>query len=138
MGEETHAGIIGLISKDYDILSKKDIIQGRIINIKIRHQTEKTEHNITAVYMDTNNHITKDKMQNVIRKLRLENEEHSNNIILGDFNFIDHEKDKRNGLNNTDTLACKIWQPFLAEIDMVDPFRAQNPNIIYSNRSCGE
>ena len=124
---ETHAGIIGLISKKYDIINKKELIQGRIINIKIRQQTDKTEHNITALYMETNNHITKDKIQNIVRKLRLENEEHPNNIILGDFNFIDHEKDKKNGLNNTDKLISKIWQPFLAEMDMVDPFREQNP-----------
>ena len=37
-------------------------------------------------------------MQNVVKHLRLENEEQSNNIILGDFNFIDHEKDKTKGL----------------------------------------
>ena len=43
--------------------------------------------------MDTNNHITKDKMQHLVHKLRLENEEHSNNIIMGDFNFKDHEKE---------------------------------------------
>ena len=93
LGDETHAGILGLISKNYDTISNKDVIQGRLTNIKIRHKTETTEYNITAVYMDTNNHITKDKMQNVVRKLRLEYEEHANIIILGDFNFIDHEKD---------------------------------------------
>ena len=48
-------------------------------------------------------------------------------MFLGDFNFIEHEKDKLNGLNSTDKAACQIWQPFLAEIDMVDPYREQNP-----------
>ena len=45
--------------------------------------------------MDTNKNITKENMQSLVRKLRLENEEHPNNMILGDFNFIDHEKDKK-------------------------------------------
>ena len=89
---ETHTGIIGLISKDYDIMQTKHLIQGRILNIKIKHKTEQTKHNVSALYLDTNNHITKEKMQNIVRKLRLENEDHSNNMILGDFNFIDHEK----------------------------------------------
>ena len=66
-------------------------------------------------------------MQNIVRKLRFENENHSNNIILGDFNFIDHEKDKAKGLNNTDKLVSKIWQAFITEMDMIDPLREQNP-----------
>ena len=72
-------------------------------------------------------YMNKEKMQNIVRQLHLEQEDHSNNIILGDFNFIDHEKDKVNGLNNVDKLACKIWQTFLSEVDMVDPYREQNP-----------
>ena len=62
-------------------------------------------------------------MQNVVKHLRLENEEQSNNIILGDFNFIDHEKDKTKGLSSQDKAICNIWLPFIAEMDMVDPFR---------------
>ena len=125
--DETHTGIIGLISNQYDILSTKHVIQGRILNLKIQHKIEKTNHNVTAVYLDTNKNMNKEKMQNIVRKLRFESEDHSNNMILGDFNFIEHEKDKVNGLNNTDKLASKIWQPFMAEMDMVDPFREQNP-----------
>ena len=124
---ETHTGIIGLISNDYDIIETKHLIQGRILNIKIQHKTEKTNHNISALYLDTNNHITKEKMQNMVRRLRLENEDHPNNMIFGDLNFIDNEKDKINGLNNADKSACKIWQPFIAEMDMLDPYREQNP-----------
>ena len=48
-------------------------------------------------------------------------------MILGDFNFIDHEKDEINGLNNAEKLACKIWYHFLAEMDMVDPYKEQSP-----------
>ena len=138
--EETHAGIIGLISKDYEIISKKDIIQGRICNVKIRHQIEKSDHNITIVYMETNNHITKDKIQNIVRKLRLENEDHSNNILLGDFNFIDHEKDKKNGLNNTDKLVAKTWQPFFSRNGHGRPFSRTKPQktnlVLYRYKSC--
>ena len=124
---ETHTGIIGLINKEYEIKGAKDLEQGRIINVKLQHTLDKTEYNISAVYLQTNNHLTKAKLVNMVEKLAQENEEHSNNIILGDFNFIDHEKDKINGLNNVDKLACKIWLPFISKMDMVDPFREQNP-----------
>ena len=48
-------------------------------------------------------------------------------MILGDFNFIDHEKDKKSGLSCKDKQLNQIWIPFLNEMDMVDPFREQNP-----------
>ena len=48
-------------------------------------------------------------------------------MILGDFNFIDNNQDKANGLNSTDNMVCNQWIPFLSKMDMVDPFRAQNP-----------
>ena len=90
---ETHAGIIGLISKDFDIIETNDLIQGRILNVKIKNKLDNTEHSISAVYFETNNNLSKEKVQNYINKLREVKQEHANNIILGDFNFIDHEKD---------------------------------------------
>ena len=126
--DEKHAGILGLIHNDFDIIDCKNLIQGRILNIKLKHISEKTLYNISVIYMYTNNKITTNKMDHIITKLRDGTEDHSNNMILGDFNFIDHEKDKRNGLNNTDKLACKTWLPFIQEMDMVDPYREQNPN----------
>ena len=92
---DTHTGITGLISKDFDITGTKHLCQGRMLNIKAYHKADQAKYNVTAVYLETSNHITKEKMQNTVHKLRLENENHSNNIILGDFNFIDHEKDKK-------------------------------------------
>ena len=87
----------------------------------------KKNYNISAVYLETNNRLTKAKIEDVVNKLQGENQDHSKNIFLGDFNFIDHEKDKIKGINGTDKMVCKIWQPFLSEVDMIDPFREQNP-----------
>ena len=124
---ESHAGIIGLLSKNCEIIQIQHLIQGRVINIKFQSKHEKTNYNISAVYLETNNKITKAKMESTVSLLRRENEDHPNNLIVGDFNFINHEKDKVKGLNNKDKLACQIWEPFLAEMDMVDPYREQNP-----------
>ena len=110
---EKYSGIIGVIKRDYDILDSKELIQGRVLNVKIQHRAYNTKYNISALYLETNNHITKAKMENVVAKLKHENEDHQNNIIIGDLNFIDHEKDKVNGLNSTDKAACKIWTLFL-------------------------
>ena len=67
-------------------------------------------------------------MTNIVRNLRLPNENFvDNHIIVGDFNFIHHEKDKKNGLTSKDRQLNQIWEPFLSEMDMVDPYREQNP-----------
>ena len=125
---ETYSGILGLIHNDFNIIDVKNLVQGRLLNVKLKHISEKTFYNFSVIYMYTNNNITKSKMEYITTKLREESEDHSHNIILGDFNFIDHEKDKRSGLNNTDKTVCKIWLPFIEEMDMVDPYREQNPN----------
>ena len=124
---ETYAGIIGLVSAEYDIIDKKEVIPGRILNVKMQNKRDKTNRNITAVYLYTNNNFNREKIENIVKKLRNENQDHPNNIIVGDFNFTDNEKDKIKGLNNTDKLICKTWYPFLAEMDLVDPYREQNP-----------
>ena len=77
--------------------------------------------------MNTNDKLTKDKMTNYLFLIRDEIQDHTNNMILGDFNFIDHEKDKAKGLIPTDQLLSKVWLPFLANTDMLDSFQEQNP-----------
>ena len=102
-------------------------IQGRIINAKLKRLTDKVEFSITAVYLYTNNQLNKTKTEDVIAHLQDTHDEHRQNIILGDFNFINHHQDKAKGLNQTDKMVCDKWIPFLQENDMVDPFREQNP-----------
>ena len=127
--DEPFTGIIGLVSKQYNITNTIELIQGRILNLKIQHKTHKTKYNVSAVYLYTNNHFSKSKIKDIVAKLRRENEEnHQNNIVLGDFNFIDNPKDKMGGLNQADELVCKTWFPFLAETDMIDPYREHYPS----------
>ena len=61
-----------------------------------------------------------------------ERQGHNNNMIVGDFNFIDQERQVK-GLNSKEKLVSTIWKPFLEKWDMVDPFRQQNPKqVIWS------
>ena len=90
---ETHAGIIGLISHDYEILEQKELVRGRILNVKIHRKSDKRKRSLTAVYLPTNNKLDRDFMQKIVSKLREEVGE--NEIILGDFNFVDNENDKK-------------------------------------------
>ena len=77
--------------------------------------------------MYTNNNLNPTRAENFVNLLRNSIKDDGKKIILGDFNFIDHNQDKAKGLNPIDKMVCTFWIPFLAEFDMVDPFREQNP-----------
>ena len=125
--DEPYSGVIGLISRNYEIVQVSHLIQGRILNVRLRHQADNSEYSVTAVYLYTNNQLNIAKTDNIIRLLRDAYDEKLQNIILGDFNFIDNPHDKTNGLNQTDKMVSDRWLPFLSEADMVDPFREHNP-----------
>ena len=125
---DTHAGIIGLIRKEYIVDDVQEPIKGRIIKLSIKDLSKETAHRISVVYLPTLKNLDTNIITNIVHSLRLPNEnELSNYMIMGDFNFIDHEKDKKNGLSAKDKQLNQIWIPFLNEMDMVDPFREQNP-----------
>ena len=127
-GTETHAGIITLTSKKYSVTEVQHIMQGRILSLKITDQNTKIVYKIIAVYLQTNNNLNKEIMKDIVGKLRINNQHNEFVVILGDFNFIDHPKDKKNGLSHKDQQLNEIWTPFVEEMDLVDPFREQNPN----------
>ena len=55
-----------------------------------------------------------------------------NNIILGDFNFVEYDIDRtnssRSGKNHMDKTLSKPWKDFTEELGISDPFRLRNPN----------
>ena len=126
--QDSHAGIIGLIRKDYTLSDIKHLIQGRILYLSIRDSLKDTTHQISVVYLPTNKNLNLEIITDIVHILRLpEENDISNYIILGDFNFIDHDKDKKGGLSSKDKQLNQIWTPFVNEMDLVDPFREQNP-----------
>ena len=114
-------------------------MQGRILGLKITDTTTTDTYCISVVYLPTNQNLDKEIMLDIVHKLRNTDDDGNDNyMILGDFNFIDHPTDKKHGLSQKDKQICKIWVPFLEELDMVDPFREQNPNKkVWSFRGTG-
>ena len=126
--QDSHAGIIGLIRKEYTLIEVKHLIQGRILYLSIRDSSRNTTHQISVVYLPTNKNLSLEIITDIVHILRLPTENDiTNYMILGDFNFIDHEKDKKGGLSSKDKQLNQIWTPFVNEMDLVDPFREQNP-----------
>ena len=126
---EHSTGIIILIDKTYEIINHRTLIEGRLLNLKIRHTQTNKEYNISALYAYTNNTFYKTKAEALVEKLLQVHQISDTNIILGDFNFIDNALDKRAGLNKIGKTINLVWQKFLQELNIEDPFRKSKPKL---------
>ena len=57
----------------------------------MRNQLDGKEHNFFAVYFETNKSLTKEKIEQAINLMENEMQGHTNNMIVGNLNFIDHK-----------------------------------------------
>ena len=110
---EPFSGIVCLIARQFRVTNATHLIQGRLMHIEIEHISTLTHFHIFPVYLYTNNNLNKASVQEFVHSLRLRFDPLGNTdattLLLGDFNFIDHNLDKTNGLNPTDRMACKTW-----------------------------
>ena len=124
---ETHGGIIVFISKLYDITDQKVIIPGRLLNIKIIHKDTKREHNLSLFYGPRWNNMRKEEILKTINYFDTIHDIENNNMILGDFNFIDNDLDKGMKMDKRDKIIKPTWDHFKSKNAIVDPFRIQYP-----------
>ena len=100
----------------------------RILYLSIRDSSCNTTHLISVVYLPTNKDLNIEIITDTVHILRLPKENDiCNYMILGDFNIIDHNKDKKEGLTSNDKQLNQIWTPFVNEMYLVVPFWEQNP-----------
>ena len=123
---ETHSGIIVLISTDYEIVGKSDPLPGRILNVRLTKL--KKGLNLTIFYGPQWGKMKKDEIADVLGKFDGLHDPHDCNIILGDFNFVDFDIDKGKKMTGKDQMIKPIWEHFLGKNALVDPFRVQCPN----------
>ena len=123
-----HRGIIALISKGFDILSSKEQIPGRLLNFKIKEKVGGTEFNISAFYGPVQKDIARADVEGLIQNFFNLHSKNENNIILGDFNFIDNMLDKTKGLDGHDKMIGRYWNDFKSKTRVSDPYREQHPS----------
>jgi len=123
----THAGIIVLVRKGYNITKKETIIPGRLINIHLSHSTTKQNYNISVFYGTTEQNATAEETINIYKQFPKIHKRSDNNYIIGDFNFVDNEIDKGSGMRRRDKSLTKHWQDFTTNADIIDPYRIQCP-----------
>lgn len=126
--EDPYAGIVVLVNNSMEIVNSNIVIPGRLLNIKIRYG--KDEYNMSVMYGFSG----KLTVQNIIPFIDGLTEHHhnnENNILLGDFNFVENDIDRVNqngcGMNSADKRVSGTWTDYLDQAGLVDAFRARNP-----------
>ena len=126
---DPYAGIVVLISNRLSLLEETTLIKGRLLNFKLK--CHRKVYNITVLYGYTGKNASQTKMIQMVDLLASMHGRAENNVILGDFNFVENDLDrtnrKRSGKNQMDKLLAKPWEEFTADLDLTDPFRARNP-----------
>ena len=92
--EDPYAGIIILVSKKFTILEETELIQGRLVNIKIKHTTTEKEYSITTIYGYTATESSQKKMRSITEKLETVHTTTQHNVIFGDLNFVENDLDR--------------------------------------------
>ena len=126
---DSYAGIIVLIDKRFMVTDESVLLQGRLLNFKLK--TVKNSYNVSALYGYTGNTATQEKMYDISQKLSAHHQQNDQNIILGDFNFVDNDLDRVNasklGQNLSDKTLSVLWTQVVTDLDLTDPFRNNNP-----------
>ena len=111
--EDPYAGILMLVSKEWKILERNTLLEGRLIQVKIQKEQEDTIYNILSVY----GYPKKAEADNFEKRLdifqRIENahEEGMVNMMIGDYNITDSLYDKPINVKlNTNRKLDKEWE----------------------------
>ena len=127
--DDPYAGIVILVSNRLSLKSDSVLLPGRIINLRIENNRE--EFNLSAIYGYTGVRATPKGIEQFIGLLSASHTPSDNNIILGDFNFVDNHLDRVNrnvtGMNQRDSVLANRWIEFVSTLDLCDPFRVRNP-----------
>ena len=125
-----YAGIAVLINTRLELVEHTDLLPGRLLNFEIKGLQR--VYNITAMNGYTSSKASQNKITQMTKLLGLYHKNSDNNIILGDFNFVEYDIDRtnssRSGKNQMDKTLSNPWKDFTEELGISDPFRSRNPN----------
>ena len=131
--DDPYAGIIVLVGGAYEVSDFSVVLAGRLINFKLQYAREK--YNISVMYGYPGSKTSVHKLENFIDELNSHHDPADNNVLLGDFNFVEYDIDRtqqnKTGRNYIDMKLCGTWSDFLQTLGLVDPFRVRNPKRRY-------
>ena len=125
--DNKHSGIILLVNKQYDVLHSEIKMPGRMLNVRLAHTVTKHAYDLTVYYAPQVKNISKPQMVNIVKNFSQVHDISQNNIIIGDFNFADADMDTGKCMDTRDIMMHSLWEGFISETAMVDPFRVHSP-----------
>ena len=125
--DNKNSGIIPLVNKQYDVLHSEIKMPGHILDVHLAHAVTKHTYNLMVYYAPQVKKISKPQMVNIVKNFSQVHDISPNNIIISDFNFGDADKDNGKGMNTRDIMMHSVWEGFLSEMVMVDPFHVHSP-----------
>ena len=127
---DNYAGIAVLINNKLTLLEHTSVLPGRLLNFKLK--CHRKIYNITAFYGYTGKSASRNNLEQMTEHLLSYHKNSDNNVIVGDFNFVENDLDRKNrtrsGRNQVDIILSKTWDEFTENLGISDPFRARNPN----------
>ena len=124
---ETHGGIVVFVSRNNDIIDHKELIPGRLLNIKFADRFSGEQLNLSIFYGPQWRKKKREDVEKIVDFFNSAHEITDNNIIIGDFNFVEHDVDKGKNMDGRDKMVSSIWKGFGQAKAITDPFRTQFP-----------
>ena len=126
--EDPYAGIVVLINNRLELIEHTTLHPGRLLNFKIK--SSKKVYNVTTIYGYTGNNASQEKMKQLTDNLLANHKITDNNIILGDFNFVENDLDRtnhsRSGRNKMDNVLTKPWTAVTDMLNLSDLFQVRS------------
>ena len=122
-----YSGIVVFVRKDLEILSHSVMTPGRLLNFYFRDKVDNLVYNVSVFYGPQFCKLSTKDYLGVFDPLFKCQSRADNNIILGDFDFVDNDLDKGQGMDSRDKKINSLWGDFRKRISITDPFREQYP-----------
>ena len=127
---DPYAGICLIISKNYIVREKTDLINGRLLKVLCESKAKPgTFYNVVGFYGYTSStplSTRKTQFQQIKKSLETD----KTNIFMGDFNFVEEALDRNNISQHSTAKDKQIldeWFEIKNQFELVDTFRTINP-----------
>ena len=110
---ETHSGVIVLISKDFEIIRHSEPLPGRLMNFLVK-KTGKTL-NFSVFYGHQWAKMNNEDIITVLKEFDNRQDPADKHVIMGDFNFEEVDIDKGKGMSAKDRMIKPHWDRITTE-----------------------
>ena len=128
------AGICMFVNKTENIMIQEELLEGRLVYLKLENKACEEVKNIFSFYGKSKNNLADWATQINLIKTKINHNNLDYVIILGDFNFVTMRLDRNSHiLNSIDNAALQPWTDLEDECSLLDSFRVTCPKrIIYT------